>query len=54
MVFTEDQQAEDADAKTGERRSVLLCFFPLIDEDDEKQCCHTEIDAGQVKWNDLA
>ena len=52
--ITVDKKRYYADAKTGERRSVLLCFFPLIDEDDEKQCCHTEIDAGQVKWNDLA
>ena len=53
-VFTEDQQADHTDTKTGERRRVLLCFFPLVNEDNEKQGCHTEIKARQVKWNDLA
>ena len=32
---------------------VLLCFFPLVNEDDEKKCCHTEINARQVERNDL-
>lgn len=53
MVFAEDQQADDADAKTGECWCVLLCFFPLVNEDDEKKCCHTEINARQVERNDL-
>ena len=53
-VFTEDQQADHTGTKTGERRRVLLCFFPLVNEDNEKQGCHTEIKARQVKWNDLA
>lgn len=39
-------------AETAPACASLL--FPLVNEDNEKQGCHTEIKARQVKWNDLA
>ena len=51
--ITVDKKRYYADAKTGECWCVLLCFFPLVNEDDEKKCCHTEINARQVELYDL-
>ena len=52
-LASEYQQAEKRTAQAGEGRAVILRFLPLVDEHDDKQRRHDELDACRVKMDNI-
>ena len=38
---------------TDQCRKMTFCFFPLIDKNNDKKCCHTEVNALHIKRQQL-
>ena len=38
---------------TDQRRKMTFCFFPLIDKNNDKKYCHTEVNALHIKRQQL-